>query len=168
MENEKALHEQCILILGQEKEILKKVSARQHILWQAVVNREWTDFETHNQVVNVLGEEFEALEAERERLLSECGFAGGQGDEKKRFYTLVSCFSSDLRNELTALYRDLKIETMRVRMFNERLLSYLAGVKTMMTGFLEAVFPERAGRLYTPQGTQAAADMRSVVLNRHF
>jgi hypothetical protein len=168
MKNEKIIYKQCLLILGREIEVLKNIGALQNIIWKAVSNREWTDFEAHNQAVNALGSEFEALEVEREGILSGMDASPGAGDEKKRFYTLVSCFSPELRNELTGMYRDLKLETMKVRMSNEALVSYLAGAKTMMTGFLEAVFPDRAGRLYTPQGTQAVTDMRSVVLNRHF
>jgi hypothetical protein len=168
MKNEKVLYEQCALVLNREIEVLKRISVLQNTIWEAVISREWTDFEAHNQAVNVLGGEFEALEAKREEFLSELGPSGGQKDEKKHFYVMISCFSPELRNKLTAMYRTLKLETMKVRAFNEMLLSYLAGAKTLMAGFLEAIFPERAGRLYTPQGTQAAADLRSVVLNRHF
>jgi hypothetical protein len=168
MENEKSFYEQCALILGRELEVLKQIGALQTIIWEAVSSREWTDFEAHNQAINALGFEFEALEAERMGLLSEMGAGGGREDEKRRFYALISCFSPDLREDLAAMYRTLKLETMRIRMANERLIDFLAGAKTMMTGFLEAAFPDRAGRLYTPQGTQAAADLRSVVLNRHF
>ncbi|MDR1238659.1 MAG: hypothetical protein LBK27_00945 [Treponema sp.] len=168
MKNEKQFYEQCILILGREIEVLKKIGALQTIIRQAVSGREWTDFEAHNQALNGLGFEFEALEAERVGLLAEMGAAGGQGDEKRRFYALVSCFSPELRDELARMYRALKFETMRIRMTNEALVTYLAGAKNMMAGFLEAAFPERAGRLYTHQGTQSAPDMRSVVLNHRF
>jgi hypothetical protein len=168
MKNEKQFYEQCVLVLGREIEVLTKIGALQNIIQKAVASREWTDFEAHNQALNGLGFEFEALEAERVELLSEMGASGGPGDEKRRFYALVSCFSPELRDELAKMYRALKIETMRVRMSNEALAAYLANAKTMMTGFLEAVFPDRAGRLYTHQGTQSAPDMRSVVLNHRF
>jgi hypothetical protein len=168
MKNEKALYEKCLFILNQEIEVLKKISALQDIIWKAVASREWTDFEAHNQAIKVLGGEFEVLETQREQLLSKLGASSGQGDEKKRFYAMVSCFSPDWRNELTDRYRTLKLETMKVRMSNETLLNYLANAKTVMNGFIEAVFPGRAGRLYTPQGTQTAVDLRSVVLNQHF
>jgi hypothetical protein len=168
MKNEKALFEKCALILNRETGVIKKIAALQNLIWKAVSSREWTDFEAHNQAINALGGEFEALEAEREGLMSEIGSAGGRGDEKKSFYTLVSRFSPELRNKLTGLYRNLKLEALKVRMSNETLLGYLAEARTMMAGFLEAVFPDRAGRLYTPQGTQASADMRSVVLNQRF
>jgi alkanesulfonate monooxygenase SsuD/methylene tetrahydromethanopterin reductase-like flavin-dependent oxidoreductase (luciferase family) len=168
MENEKSFYQQCALILGRELEVLKQIGVLQNIIWQAISSREWTDFEAHNQAVNALGFEFEALETKRLGLLSEMGAAGGREDEKRRFYALISCFSPELRDELADLYRSLKLETMKIRMANETLIDFLAGAKTMITGFLEAAFPDRAGRLYTPQGTQAAADLRSVVLNRHF
>jgi hypothetical protein len=168
MKNEKALFEKCALILGRELEVVKKIAALQAVIWKAVSNREWTDFEAHNQAINALGGEFDGLETEREGLLAKMGGDTGQEDEKRRFYRLVSRFSPNFRRDLTGIYRTLKLETMKVRMSNEALLSYLAEARTTMAGFLEAVFPERAGRLYTPRGTQAAADMRSVVLNRHF
>lgn len=168
MKNEQAFYERCVLILGREIEVLKKIGALQELTGKAVLNREWTDFEARHQTLNALGFEFEALEAERVELLSKMDAVGGRGDEKQRFYALISCFSPEPRDELTKLYRTLKLEALRVRITNEALVSCLAGAKTLMTGFLEAVFPERAGRLYTPQGTQAAADLRSVVLNRHF
>jgi hypothetical protein len=168
MKNEKALYKRCALILGREIEVLKKISGLQNLIWEAVASREWTDFEAHNQAANTLGGDFEALEAEREELFSELGAAAGREDEKKRFYAMISRFSPDLRNELTARYRTLKLETMKVRASNEMLLSYLADAKALMAGFFEAILPERAGRLYTPRGTQAAADLRSVVVNRHF
>jgi hypothetical protein len=166
MKNEKALFEQWARILERELELIKKIAALQTVIWEAVSNREWTDFEAHNQAINALGGEFDGLETEREGLLEEMG--GGQGNEKERFYQLASRFSPNFQKNLTEMYRTLKLETIKVRMSNEALLNYLAGARTMMAGFLEAVFPERAGRLYTPRGTQAAADMRSVVLNRHF
>jgi hypothetical protein len=166
MKNEKAFYEQCLLILGRELEVLKRIGALQTVIGKAVSDREWTDFEAHQQALNALGSEFDALETERVELLS--GMVPGPGDEKRRFYALISCFSPETRDELAALYRALKLEAMRVRMANEALVNYLAGAKTMMAGFLEAAFPGRAGRLYTHQGTQAAADLRSVVLNRRF
>jgi hypothetical protein len=168
MKNEKVLYEQCALILNREIEVLKKISILQNTIWEAVASREWADFEAQNQAVDALGGEFEVLEAKREEFLSKLDLVGGQEDEKKRFYAMISCFSPDLRNALTSMYRTLKLETMKVRTSNDMLLSYLAGAKSLLAGFLEAIFPERAGRLYTPRGTQAAADLRSVVLNRHF
>jgi hypothetical protein len=168
MKNEKQFYEQCLLILGREIEVLKKIGALQNIIQKAVASRGWMDFEAHNQALNGLGFEFEALEAERVGLLAEKSAAGGGGDEKRHFYALISCFSPELRDELARTYRALKFEALRVRMVNEALAAYLAGAKNTMTGFLEAAFPERAGRLYTHQGTQSAPDMRSVVLNRHF
>jgi hypothetical protein len=168
MKAEKVFYDKCLLILGRETEVLKKISALQELVWKAVAAREWADFESFNGAINALGGEFEVLEGEREKLLSELDTKQGRGDEKSRFYTLVSRFSPELRNELTQIYRNLKLEALKVRMSNDTLLNYLAEVRTVTAGFLEAAFPDRAGRLYTPQGTQIPADMRSVVLNRHF
>jgi hypothetical protein len=161
-------YEECRLILLREAELLKKVAARQALVRNAVLNRQWIDFEAHIADMNALGDEFAALEAERETFMSKLPAQCGGGDEKSRFYALAARFPADKRSEITEIYRNLKLETLKVRASNDALLGYIAGAKATMTGFLEAVFPDRGGRLYTKRGKQIAQDMRSMVLNRRF
>jgi hypothetical protein len=90
------------------------------------------------------------------------------GDDKGRFYALASRLPPAERGELTAVYRSLKLEALKLRMANEILMSYLSGAQATLTGFFEAAFPDRSGRIYTKQGTPISHDMRSMVLNRAF
>jgi hypothetical protein len=159
--------DQCKDVLLKEIGLLEKITLLQSLVWNAVTTREWTDFEAHIAAINAFGDAFNVLERERQGLLAELPAQAGIGDEKSRFYALAARFPPDLCNEITAIYRNLKLETLKVRASNEALLNYLAGAKATMTSFLEAVFPDR-GMLYSKGGKQIAQDMRSMVLNRHF
>jgi hypothetical protein len=171
------LFEKCKDILLREYELVQKAASAQHLTADAVKNREWTDFEGRLSEMGGLEREIAALETEREQLFAE--FAAGResssasdasasGDDKSRFYALTAALPAGQRNELTAMYRALKLEALRLRMANEALASYLAGARAALAGFFEAAFPERGGRIYTRRGTPLSHDMRSMVLNRTF
>jgi hypothetical protein len=72
------------------------------------------------------------------------------------------------RNELTGIYRNLKMETLKLRVANEAFMVYLAGVKSTFKEFFDLVFPDRAGKMYTAHGTHLSSDMRSMVVNQSF
>ncbi|MDR1586501.1 MAG: hypothetical protein LBS57_03480 [Treponema sp.] len=164
--------EKCKAVLLKETELVQKTAALQDKVRNAVINREWTDFEDHIGELNAAGAQFAALEAEREGLFPQLrggdGLPAGPGDEKSRFYAVVSGLPAEQRNELTGIYRNLKMEAIKVRLSNEAFLAYLAEVKTTMAGFLDLAFPDRSGRIYTRHGKTVSQDMRSVVLNRSF
>jgi hypothetical protein len=160
------LCEKCSFILIRETELMKQIASLQSEVWNAVINRVWTDFEAQIRAINTLSAEFDALESEREALLP--AFYHDNNRFDAGFYALVAEFPDELRNKLTEVFRELKMETIRVRISNDNLLSYLTEMKATITGFLEMAFPDRMGRLYSRQGTQIPQDMRSMVLNQHY
>jgi hypothetical protein len=174
--SEKSVYTECAAVLNREAGLLKKIAALQELVRAAVINREWTDFEAHLAAIGRIGGEFEVLDQERRRIFAlfsreggaspayQAGDSGDRGD----FYALVSRFPREEGRELTALYRQLKLETLKIRLENEALMRYLSEGRAVVAGFLEAVFPDRKGRLYSRRGKQVQADMRSIVLNRHF
>jgi len=72
------------------------------------------------------------------------------------------------RNELTSIYRSLKIEAIKLRMANESLFAYLSGIKSTLKDFFDLAFPERGGKMYTKDGMHFSNDMQSIFLNRRF
>jgi hypothetical protein len=170
------LYEEWSSILGRECGLLREIEALQKLVWDAVASREWTDFEAHIAHLNDFSAEFDVLEAERTGILTEfqenvyapyTSLSANNGEET-RFYSLVAQFPDTQRAELTSRYRELKQETLRVRISNDALLTYLAEAKATVTGFLEAAFPDRRGRVYSRSGAAVPADMRSMVLNHRF
>jgi len=148
----------CESVLSGEIEILKKISAVQSKVRQAVINREWTDFETHDKELNRLGEEFERLEDERALL-----FPVGTP-----FYDVILELPVEERMELSRLYRELKTETLKMRATNETFLVYLNEAKNLAGAYLEVVCPARGGKLYTRKGRKVSQDLRSIVFNKRY
>jgi len=66
------------------------------------------------------------------------------------------------------MYRDIKMETLKIRALNETFLSYLNEAKNLATAYLEAVCPARGGKLYTRKGGRVTQDLRSIVINNRF
>jgi len=157
--------EMCRDILLKEHELVQRIAGLQNLIWEAVIKRDWADFEGYFGDLNKVGDEFSALEAERERFFSE--FQDESGD-LSGFYALAARFPADQRAEITEIYRGLKLETLRVQMFGETIMGYIAGARATIAGFFEIAFPDRGGKLYTPNGIPVSHDMRSMVLNQCF
>jgi len=156
----------CVSVLTGEIELLKKISAAQDKVRQAVMNREWVDFDEKIAEVNRLGGEFASLDIGRERLFS--ALAGTAKPEEKSFYVLITRLPMEESRELSRLYRELKTETFKLRALNENFLAYLNEARTMAAAYLEAICPARGGKLYTRKGSKVSQDLRSMVFNNHF
>jgi hypothetical protein len=168
---EKSIYEACSQVLGRETELLCGIEAAQKQVWDAVIKRQWTDFEDLLAMMDRIGTELEALEEERKQVIHELSGGpskNGWEGENGGFYRIVAMLPEAERKELTGLYRELKMAGIRVRIANDNLLSYIAEVKTTMSGFIEAAFPDRKGKVYSRNGAVVPADMRSMVLNRSF
>jgi hypothetical protein len=153
--------------LLREIEVLAKIPPLQVLVRDAVINREWADYEYLMESIGNIGTQFEALEEEREAIFSE--FSGALlGPEKDRFYALTSRLPEKERNELTALYRRLKMETLQIKLTNDSLMEYLREAKSAVAGLLENAYPDRKGRIYSKKGISREAEMKSIVLNRSF
>jgi hypothetical protein len=158
----------CVMVMKQEIELLKKIAAVQDSVRQAVLAREWADFEWKTAEVNLLGEEFALLDAERDALFSGLAESRGLKDgEIPAFYTLAAFLPEAWQRELRGLYRTMKMETLKMRVFNEAFINYLHESRTMAAASLDALFPARGGKLYTRKGGRINGDLKSMVLNRH-
>ena len=165
------IYEKCREILLRECELVQEAAAVQEKFRTAVINREWAGFEGHINAMNVIEDKLAGLEDERERLFDAFETLVRQdasSDAKSRFYAMASILPESQRNDLTAIYRSLKMESLKLRMENEALMNYLAGIKATLTDFFALAFPDRAGKIYTREGTHLSHDMRSMVLNRSF
>ncbi|MDR3114146.1 MAG: hypothetical protein LBU25_01340 [Treponema sp.] len=166
LENERNVH-----ILHLQNEVLEKIAVLQASVRNAVMNREWTDFESLLSTMNQYGDQFQALEAERIALLSglfqedASSSQKGNQDTPSSFYRLVSRLPEPDRKGLTEMYRNLKLRALKIRMANESLIAYLNEAKTMVNSFLDAACPDRKTRFYSRWGTKVAMDARSVMVN---
>ena len=159
----------CVTVLTGEIELLKKISAVQDSVRQTVMKREWADFDEKIAELDRLGEKFTCLEGVRTGLFSALAdnsrFAGSQ---ERPFYVLITELPFEESRELSRLYRELKMETLKMRAINETFMAYLNEAKTMAAAYLEAVCPARGGKLYTRKGRRVSQDLRSIVFNNRF
>jgi hypothetical protein len=155
----------CADVLRQETALLERLAAAQEVVRNAVFAREWADLETMLARLAAYGSDFELLEAERARLFAEFANNGGER-ESVGFYALASRLADADRRELTELYRRLKLDALKVRLANDALTTYLSDARATLSGFMDAAFPDRKGRLYSRRGRTVHPEMRSIVLDR--
>jgi len=157
--------EKCKAVLLKECELVRRIASLQNLVYEAVMNRDWNGFEANFSKLGKIGEEFTVLEHERERV-----FAGilAESDASERFYSLTAGLPPKQRGELTEIYRNLKLETLKVKIAGETIMNYISGARATLAGIFEIAFPDRKGKIYTPYGIPVSHDMRSMVLNRSF
>ncbi|GHV77982.1 hypothetical protein AGMMS49942_28030 [Spirochaetia bacterium] len=159
-------YDECAHILKQELQMLEQIQVLQDQVKNAVRNRQWIDFEGHLGSLAAIGDEFEALDHERERIFTSFARKMGFNHQGVGFYAFAARLPETERRELSDLYRRIKMRTLGVRFTNDSLTDYLDETQAVVSGFLEAVFPDRKGKIYSRRGTQVAPDMRSMVLNQ--
>lgn len=168
------IYEKCRDILLQECEVIQNAVIVQDKIRLAVIEREWMVFEDHLSAMNAIESKLESLETEREKLFTvfealvhQKSFSENL-DAKGRFYSLVNLLPEDQRNDLTSIYRSLRLEALKLRMANDALMTYLNDIRMTLGEFFSSAFPERCGKMYTKEGTQFSSNMSSMVLNRSF
>jgi hypothetical protein len=150
------------LILLKEIELLEKIPPLQTLIRDAVIKREWTDYELLMQSIGEIGTRFELMEAEREEIFKTLA----DGNEQESFYTWASKLPQKEQENISALYRKLKMITLQIKIANDTLMEYLREAKSAISGFLDRAYPDRRGKMYSRAGIEREADMRSVVLNK--
>ena len=168
--NEPWNFETCASVLTSEIELLKKISLAQNNVRQAVMKREWADFDEKTAEASRLSEEFAVLEGERARLFSALtdGEHTACDTEEKPFHASIMALPIEESRELSRLYRELKMETLKMRALNETFMAYLNEARNLCAAYLEAACPARGGKLYTRKGSRVSQDLRSIVFNNSF
>jgi len=150
------------LVLQKEIGLLEQIPPLQGKIRDAVVKREWANYEALMGSLAEIGASFEALDAEREALYKTLA----DGEEPESFYAWTARLPAKEREEISTLYRALKMITLQIRITNDTLMEYLREAKSAIAGFLERAYPDRRGKIYSRRGTEREADMRSVMINR--
>ena len=150
------------IVLLKEIELLDKIPPLQAMIRDAVVKREWTDYELLMQSLGEIGSQFEVLETEREAIFKTLKME----DEPELFYAWAAKLPKGEQEEISGLYRKLKMITLQIRIANDTLMEYLREAKTTVSGLLERAYPDRRGKMYSREGVEREADMRSVMVNK--
>ena len=152
------------IVLLKEIEVLEKIPPLQNMIRDAVIKREWADYELLMQSLGEIGIQFEVLEKEREAMFSNLQM----GNESESFYAWTARLPKREQEEISGLYRKLKMITLQIKIANDTLMEYLREAKTAVSGLLERAYPDRRGKMYSRKGIEREAAMKSVMVNRSF
>ena len=161
----------CVSILTGEIELLRKISSAQDKVRKAVMSRDWEAFDENNPLLNRLSDEFSLLESEREALFSSISSSNNpssNNNAESPFYVEIMGLPGEEQIELARLYRELKMEALKMRALNETFMAYLNEARSLAASYLEAVCPARGGKLYTRKGRRVSQDLQSIVINNRF
>lgn len=150
--------------LTAELEALTEAGAAQTLVNEAVKKRNWIDFNESIKVIDALRARIETLELERVKLMPE---AQGRSPSKS-FYSFAQRFPEEERRVLCELYRQIKTEAFKLRFSTQALANYIGESRLLVSGMLEAAFPEKRGKIYGRTGTERSAGLGGIVLDRRF
>ena len=164
--------DKCVLNFNQEIALLQRISLIQDSICSAVITQEWMDFDWKISELNQMGNDFNLLESERNELfiaLKEKFHVNfpEENDMEASFLDLAARLPQDEGRLLSELFRELKVETFKLKTQNNTFTGYLNEIRTITAALLDVFLPLKNGKLYNRKGLQTAGDLRSMVLNRH-
>ncbi|GMO46902.1 MAG: hypothetical protein Ta2B_28670 [Termitinemataceae bacterium] len=172
---EKTEYERCGEILNGHLEMLAKIAATQILVREAVMAKDWIEFNIHIEAIDSFSAEIKQFEKQRLELFEDEAEEDDMGAPIERravsfrsvpsFYTYVMRFSNSERAVLTETYRKLKMEVAKVQCENNALSSYLQDAQIFIAGIIQEAFPARRSKIYGKNGAVRNADMRSMVIN---
>jgi hypothetical protein len=130
------------VILEKELDLFNKINTVQLRVREAVTAREWVDFELLNAKILSIGGEIDVLEEKR---LALDGKVESQATQN--------------------LKRQVKAAIYRAQWTSDAVARYIDEQRLLTAAFIEAIYPEKRGTIYSRYGKRAAADMRSIVLD---
>jgi hypothetical protein len=157
------MYEDQVRVLKTEIAILKEVGGIHKSVRNAVYEKKWTDFDGAQNALNAAAVKLALCEKERVKLFE----SGSQDSDASSFYAYAATLPPEQRTEIAALYRELKLESAKMRISSGAFNKYLEESSSAVRGFLDAAFPDRRGKLYGRRGAVKETDMRSIVLDRH-
>jgi hypothetical protein len=131
-------------VLEAELSLLGDIGAMQARVKEAVEKREWTAFEMYSRQIDETSVRFAELEDARQH-------SGNSATDKT-----------------AELKYDLKAEINKIRWTGEAIARYIEDQRTLVGAFIEALYPEKRGTIYSRCGKRAATDMCSIVFNQTY
>ena len=156
-------YNRCVSVLSEEIALIKEIILAQNLVRKAITAREWADFDSKIAQVEQLGERFRLLETERIKIFAAMQKKIAPLDPEPTFYSLAAKLPAKECRKLSSLYRELKMETFRIKALNECFFNYIKEVQTVAVAWLEAVAPGQ--KLYTRNGRKVSEEPRSMILN---
>lgn len=153
-------------VLNVQIVLFTDLAREERILADAVVAKDWPTLDRVIRVMNEYSEEIVRADELRSRtydaLRSRIGLPSGG-----LFSELLDSIPSESREQLSELFRELKVAVMRVRSLTGGVDAYVESSNTTLRSVLQELYPERKGRLYSRSGASTEHAETPVVVNHH-
>lgn len=133
-------------VFVKQSEKLSAILAQQHVVHDAVTERNWAWLEIALKQLDILTTEVAELDKKMQTLLEELKI-----DEVSKIYELSSEFSTALRDELLSNFRTMHQKLNISRIENEALQDYIRISKTFLDEVMEVAVPN-CGKVYSRSG----------------
>lgn len=134
-------------------------------LQETFLRRDWPELDTLVSKLGYFSGRIEAMEQRRHSVFLELKVSLKLA-EKMTFNRVIMEMSGENREELSDLYRKLKIAVIRVRGVTGRLGYYYRSVSDSVDRVLSELLPYRKGRIYSRVGLPRAVEEASLIFNR--
>jgi len=148
-----------------ETELLNGFAGLEVKLQEAFLRRDWSELDALVSKLGSFSGRIEAMEQRRHNTFLELKVSLKLA-EKMTFSRVITEMSGADREELSDLYRKLKIAVIRVRGATGRLGYYFRSVSDSANRVLSELLPYRKGRIYSRGGLPRAVEEASLVFNR--
>jgi hypothetical protein len=152
-------------LLDKEICVLNNLYACQKRMYETVLVRDWIALQKELMISGKISETFQNLETQRVSLLR-ASFPDCEGSSD--FYHITARFPESVRTRINAQFRELRKALLLSRAENDIFNTYIVNARTVVSGMIDSVVPERRNKIYTRQGSLASAKVESLLVNRSF
>ena len=148
-----------------EIDLLNGFAGLEAKLQEAFLRRDWPELDALVSELGSFSGRIESIEQRRHNAFMEFKVSL-RLDEKMTFNLVIMEMTGEDQEELSAIYRKLKIAVIRVRGATGRLGYYFRSVSDSANRVLSELLPYRKGRIYSRGGLPRAVEEASLVFDR--
>lgn len=148
MEHTHAIH-RFIDLLTRQAELIGQLASYEGTLQEIVAQRNWAELEQTLPVMTQISEAIQEIEEERNEQFSEIAASFG-GEES--FARVLSRLPEELRGELSAAYRALKVAVLALQSRTAGMDAYIRATISTTRGVLQELYPEHMSHGYSRDG----------------
>lgn len=153
-------------VLSLQVLLFTDLAREERILADAVVAKDWPSLDRVIRVMDGYSRKIVHADEQRARvydaLRSRLGLREGG-----LFSDVLDAIPFESREQLSNLFRELKIAVMRVRSLTGGVETYVESSNQTLRSVLQELYPERKGRLYSRSGATTEHADTPVVVNHH-
>lgn len=160
------LSQQLKTVMEKEIELIQEYCDKEGKVKDCLFTKNWRELDVALKTTAPLTDRINALEQERNTLFKRLTEVVGES-ESAGFYQVVVHLPYEVREELAALYRELKFSVFQLQGVTNNIDTYICSVKETMDHVLDELFPHRKGNLYAKDGKPTSAKENPMVISHH-